>query len=728
MRFLQRLSRLSQRVVARLVLVTVLAGLVAASTGALLVDELAGSALTEEIADQHLRTAQELAVRLDTRIDSLATSLRLAASQPAIHAMDRSVEPALRSVLTVSNAFDELVLFDLDGRPVAAAAAHFLAQPSDYPARTNLEPDLDLTVEVVETFPPTVELGMPVEFPPGTAIGVLIARVPLEVIAAPIQQVNATSTAEQFLVDGGGLMLVHPARDRVARGERFPFAAATVTPSRRLLSIDGRASIVSVAPTDRLRSIVVIVQDLDEALAPLRNQLRALSLIVVGVIGAVVVAVSLAGRRLLRPLNPLAAAVERVGRGERDVRAPVPPGEIGAVSRQFNLAAERLDRRREELAEMHDLAVAVTSRSDRSAVVTDIVAGIGRLLRAETTALFDVVDGNELSRVVSQGDRTLHSAMRSAAAAAVGSGRIETAEVGEADGNIIAIPLASPELSPSAIITVTRPGDAPGPDEIRLAETFSFFAAAALENVRRLEAERVLIDELQVTLDQRRDLIGNISHDLRAPTVSIHTLSSRLAARWRGMQSDDVAASLVHIEEQARELDELIGSLFEYTAAERGPRQVTMAPVAVRRVTHAAMDAVSSLLGDRPVEIDTADVEVEADFVLLRRVLIHLLSNAVRFSPPAAPVTIRTVLTDDRVRIQVEDRGPGLTEAEAAMAFEPFWRASTEPTIRTGGLGVGLSLAAEYVRTMGGTVGVDSDVGRGSKFYVVLAAAESLSD
>ena len=126
----------------------------------------------------------------------------------------------------------------------------------------------------------------------------------------------------------------------------------------------------------------------------------------------------------------------------------------------------------------------------------------------------------------------------------------------------------------------------------------------------------------------------------------------------------------------------------------------------------------------RPIEVHVASVEVLADPNLLHRVLANLISNALKASASDTKVTLRSVAEDSSsVRIEVEDEGRGLSSEDAARVFDPFWRSRGTVKAAQRGPGIGLTLVKEYVRSMGGDVGVRSELGVGSTFFFTLPLA-----
>src|SRR5207253_7076011 len=112
----------------------------------------------------------------------------------------------------------------------------------------------------------------------------------------------------------------------------------------------------------------------------------------------------------------------------------------------------------------------------------------------------------------------------------------------------------------------------------------------------------------------------------------------------------------------------------------------------LRAEVEATVLALGPLVEGRRVEVDVPATTVTADSVLLRRTLTNLLSNAVKYSERGTPIAVQATVEGGVARVEVADRGTGLTDEEAARAFDPFWRATHVATNSMRGTGLGLAL------------------------------------
>ena len=403
----------------------------------------------------------------------------------------------------------------------------------------------------------------------------------------------------------------------------------------------------------------------------------------------------------------------RLGAVDYVVKSPDYLGELPAVvaraHRQHDLA-----RRYRELQRFALLVHEPTARED---AVHEIVTSAQRLLGAEAAALL-------LRR--ENGDWDV--------AALAGTVDDVPALLADVDRRDLDVPM------PGAAVVVDLPVDAdelPGalvllPDEatpfvdeeLQLAATFAAFAASALRQIRRLELERGLVDQLQQSVRARQDFIASVSHELRTPLTVISGYTETLLHR-AGAVPDRMREHLLRrVLGNAGELRRLIDQLLDVASLERGNELNPVATqVDLREVVADALEEVAFHLEGRGGDRDVDAVWVTADPDLARRTLVNLLSNACKYSAPGTPVSIDVDVLGAEVRVAVRDEGIGVPPEDRTRVFEPFWRGRIAVAQAIRGTGIGLALVREYVAAMDGTVGVDSRPGEGATFWFTVPLA-----
>jgi signal transduction histidine kinase len=244
---------------------------------------------------------------------------------------------------------------------------------------------------------------------------------------------------------------------------------------------------------------------------------------------------------------------------------------------------------------------------------------------------------------------------------------------------------------------------------------------------RELPAERAVLavvrdrtEELRREIAER-EFVSNAAHELRNPIAGI---SGAVEVLRSGAKDDPEARDhfLERLQLDAERVSRLTHSLLTLARMEAtgtGEAEV----VGVARAAQEAADAVQVPEGiDFEVEAD-ADLAAGADPVLLRQVLIGLLTNAFKNTPAPGTVTLRARREGaEEVVIEVIDSGPGIPPDEQDRVFERFYRGSGQ--LEREGFGLGLSIAKRMVDVMGGSIGVDSEPGMGSTFWVRLPTAQ----
>jgi two-component system sensor histidine kinase KdpD len=252
-----------------------------------------------------------------------------------------------------------------------------------------------------------------------------------------------------------------------------------------------------------------------------------------------------------------------------------------------------------------------------------------------------------------------------------------------------------------------------------LLDAFASQAALAIERAQLAEQARQA-EVLQATEKLQTALLNSISHDLRTPLVSITGALSSL-------QEDDVELdeatrrSLVeNAREEAERLNRLVGNLLDMTRIEAGALKVAREPCDVQDVIGTALESLDDWLRSRPLTVDVpSDLPlVPMDFVLMAQVLVNLLDNALKYSPPGTPIEVHAYMDGSEAHIQVADRGVGIPPDDLERVFDKFYRVQQPGQVT--GTGLGLSICRGIVEAHGGRIWANNRDGGGTAVTVTL--------
>ena len=254
-------------------------------------------------------------------------------------------------------------------------------------------------------------------------------------------------------------------------------------------------------------------------------------------------------------------------------------------------------------------------------------------------------------------------------------------------------------------------------DRARLLDALAYYAALGVERVRlEATAERAEADRRVESL--RSALFMSVSHDLRTPLTTIKALAHQI-----GTQSPSSAARV--IEDEADRLEVLVGDFLELSRIQAGAVVLAMDVNTVDELIGAALQRAHGALTGRSVAVSLPDEMLIARYDLSQtvRILVNLLENAAKYSPPGHSIEISARRDGSHVRIEVADEGPGVAEDEIERIFEPFYRpANTPPDVR--GTGLGLSIARGLADAQGGELTYRARAGGGAVFALTLPGAE----
>jgi CheY-like chemotaxis protein/HPt (histidine-containing phosphotransfer) domain-containing protein/anti-sigma regulatory factor (Ser/Thr protein kinase) len=242
-----------------------------------------------------------------------------------------------------------------------------------------------------------------------------------------------------------------------------------------------------------------------------------------------------------------------------------------------------------------------------------------------------------------------------------------------------------------------------------------------------LEELRARLEDAERSSEEKTRFIRHVSHEFRTPLSSIIGFAALLQREGEAVDPAVRAEYLEIVLRNARHLLHVVNDLLNISKVEAGKLEVTLAPVRVPEVAAAVVTALGPAAAERQIRLRLEDAGAPpalADSGRLRQVLFNLLENAVKYSPPGAEVVVRACAAEGGVRVEVADRGPGISRRDQARLFKEFSRVNP-PGMRVVGAGLGLALSRMLAEAMGGRIGVDSAPGQGSTFWVALPAATS---
>jgi signal transduction histidine kinase len=218
-----------------------------------------------------------------------------------------------------------------------------------------------------------------------------------------------------------------------------------------------------------------------------------------------------------------------------------------------------------------------------------------------------------------------------------------------------------------------------------------------------------------------------MSHELRTPLNAIGGYVDLIELGVRGPVTEDQRRDLERVRYNQRHLLTLIGNILDFTRLDAQRLSFDLDDVHVDRVVTNALVAVSPLLDEKSLRREVlgcdGPVVARADKARLEQIVLNLLSNAVRFTPPGGRITVSVTARSQEVDVVVRDTGVGIPRDKLGAIFEPFVQVESGLTRTVGGTGLGLTISRSLARAMGGDLIADSDGTSWAAFTLTLPAA-----
>lgn len=239
-----------------------------------------------------------------------------------------------------------------------------------------------------------------------------------------------------------------------------------------------------------------------------------------------------------------------------------------------------------------------------------------------------------------------------------------------------------------------------------------------------------LADRLQKTEELRREFVSNASHELKTPLASIKLLSDSIL-QTQGISKDSVDEFLVDINEEIDRLTRITERLLQLTKLDYVPTSVVR-PCDLSALVFKILELLKENAARAQVTLENTlppDIFVLFDKDGLYQVVFNLVENAIKYNQPGGRVTISVRELSEgpqekpRVAIRVQDTGIGIPEEELPHIFERFYRVDKARSREKGGTGLGLAIVQDWLHTLGGEIQVESVLGQGTAFTVIVPEA-----
>ncbi len=461
-------------------------------------------------------------------------------------------------------------------------------------------------------------------------------------------------------------------------------------------------------------------------------------------------------RRITRPLDRLVGVLDRLGSGDHAVRAEPGdgPAEIRAVATAVNTMADEADRARDAERDVAVLRGAVRKLGYRirahlavQDAIGEAVQGLAETLRADHVLVRMTGEDGSAPSLTSLRDEHVGGPLRALAAcdpAWLGGGDVWTtddpAPAGQpgppeeerrawaavGDGPVLTVAVSGGNERLGALTLIRDRGPGWTPVEVRLAEGVAADLGRAVHHARLYEREQQLVARLKELDTAKTDFMSTVSHELRTPLTSIAGYLELLLDADAGELAAPQQRMLEVIARNTRRLRELIEDMLILSKIESGAFRISRREVELTALVEGALAAVAPAAAKASVGLHAeayGPLPLHADPDQLDRVLMNLLTNAIKFTPAEGTVTVTARREGDEMVIVVADTGMGIPASEQQALFARFFRASNAVHQAIPGTGLGLAIVRTIVDNHGGTIEVQSTEKVGTTVTVRLPAA-----
>ncbi|HEX3867441.1 MAG TPA: ATP-binding protein [Gemmatimonadaceae bacterium] len=266
--------------------------------------------------------------------------------------------------------------------------------------------------------------------------------------------------------------------------------------------------------------------------------------------------------------------------------------------------------------------------------------------------------------------------------------------------------------------------------DVSFMNALSRIAAESFDRARLFDAEREARTEAEGANRAKAAFLASMSHELRTPLQAALGFAQLVRSEVYGPINDAQAEALGRVERSQTHLARLIDDVLDFARLEAGRVRLRLEPVAINEVFTDLAPLVESQALAKRVDLTfsppTLMFRVLVDRQRLQQVLVNLVGNAIKFTPEGGTIRVAARRAGDRGLLQVCDTGVGIPADRLAVIFEPFVQVDDTLTRAQPGTGLGLAISRDFARAMSGDITVESELGKGSTFSVILPIAGRL--
>ncbi len=606
----------------------------------------------------------------------------------------------------------------------------------------------------------------------GQTGGSTIADINLKFLGELISAGETKGDTNAYVVDARGRLLADSHNNRLLGTDLTGLpqieARTSLTGASSTIGEDlnGRAVLSGMAPVTAMNWYAFSEQPLNIVLLPMYGLLYRSAWLLALCVAFGIIAGTLLARRLVTPIRALQDGARQLERSNFDHRIKVQTSdEIGEVAQQFNRMADQLknsyeqleqkvqERTRDlaqsntELKALEEIGRAVISSLDIDAVLTTIVTRAVELSRADAGAMYDfdanrrtfylakayACDGDHREAAVSDSVMLEGSVLGLAAMqrrplslpnlADRSNDPFESKVLVAGYKSMLVVPLLKQDEILGALVLQRRVAEESPRSMISLMQTFADQSVLAMSNARLFREVERKGRELAVASEHKSQFFANMSYELRTPLNAVLGFAELLSDGLYGPMPERATEILELIRIDGKHLLGLINDVLDLSKIEAGELTLALEDYSVESIVHSVVASTSSLAGAKGLNVTTALEDPlplgRGDQRRLTQVLINLVGNAIKFTD-AGSIDIGVKAVGGQFNIAVTDTGSGIAPEDQGMIFEEFHQVDDSSTRKKGGTGLGLSISRRLIEMHGGHIDLDSTIGVGSTFRVIV--------